>query len=176
MPSFSTRNRLRRVVGGLATLAALAVLAVLLDFIIDIRPAGIAASYRFSINEPAFDRPAILRSNNLVILLIRRSPQTRERLRAASRTLADPDSRRSRQPAAAANALRSLHEEYFVAYARGTDFGCELVAEGNHLREICGSASYDFAGRALPGERVVHNLSIPDYHFSADFKQLVVKP
>ena len=115
-------------------------------------------------------------ADNLAILLIRRSPELLDRLRGADYALSDRDSRHSRQPEAAANPLRSLHEEYFVAYATGTDFGCELVVEGDRLREICGSARYDFAGRTLRGERDVPNLAIPDYHFSADFKRLVIRP
>ncbi len=167
---------MRRLLGGLAALAGLAITAVLFDFAFDLRPAGIADVYRFELPELPYDQPRILRSGNLAVVVIRRSPRTIARLEREAAALADPGSRGSRQPEAARNPLRSLHAAYFVAYATGTDFGCELVVDGERLREVCGSASWDFAGRAPPDERGFHNLTIPDYHFSANFKRLVIRP
>ena len=94
----------------------------------------------------------------------------------SSAGLQDPQSRRSTQPAYAGNPLRSKHPELFVSFAIGTDYGCALEAEGFELKEVCGEARYDFAGRALAGERQFRNLAIPDYNFSADFTSLTVRP
>ncbi len=148
----------------------------MLDFAIDLRPPGIQESYRLEVGELAADEARVLRRDRLAILVIRRSAATLERLSRAGQRLQDPMSRRSSQPAWAANPLRSKYPEYFVAYAIGTDFGCalEIVADG--VKEICGNASYDFAGRALDGQREFPNLPIPDYNFSDDYRRLTVRP
>ena len=149
---------------------------MLVDFAIDFRPRQLQDSYRFDFAPLAEDEVRVLRHDNLSILLIRRSPATLLRLREASSGLQDPDSRRSRQPAFAQNPLRSRHPEFFVAYAIGTDFGCGLEVGGFELKEVCGDARYDFAGRAFEGEREFKNLPVPDYNFSGDYTSLTVRP
>jgi hypothetical protein len=72
--------------------------------------------------------------------------------------------------------LRSRYDHYFVSYAVGTDLGCPLRLLPSTVREICGSADYDFAGRALKGANQFPNLSIPDYNFANNFSTLIVKP
>jgi hypothetical protein len=154
----------------------LLVLYVLLDFAIDIRPSGVQDSYRFEIGPLSEDQPRILRRDNLSILVLRRSAGTVARLRKATEGLQDPESRRSSQPDYAANPLRSRRPELFVSYAIGTDFGCGLEIAVSTLKEICGSARYDFAGRALAGDRQFPNLVVPDYNFSDDFRYLTIRP
>ena len=151
-------------------------LYVLLDFAFDLRPSHVQEAYRFELAPLADDEVRVLRRDNLSILLIRRSPATLARLRESSTGLQDPESRRSSQPAYAENPLRSKHPGLFVGFAVGTDFGCALEADGFELKEICGEARYDFAGRALAGGRRFRNLAIPDYNFSADFTSLTVRP
>jgi ubiquinol-cytochrome c reductase iron-sulfur subunit len=161
----------------LALFILLAAIAwVLLDFMIDLRPSSIQSSYRFEVPELAPDEVRILRRDNLAIVLARRSPASIAALRQASANLQDPDSRDSRQPEYARNPLRSRHPQYFVSYAFGTDLGCGLTVEPPGLREICGSARYDLAGRALAGAKRFSNLPIPDYNFDADFKRLTINP
>lgn len=157
-------------------IAGLFVVYILLDFAIDFRPAQIDSSYRFSIAALEEDRPAILRQDNLSIIVIKRSARTIRSLRQSLSGLQDPDSRRSSQPAGAGNSLRSLEPGYFVSYAVGTDLGCLLVIEETSLRESCGTARYDFAGRALQAARKFQNLVVPDYNFSNDFNTLTIKP
>lgn len=149
---------------------------MLLDFTIDIRPPGVQDYYRFEVGTLAEDQPRILRSGNLSILVLRRSAPTVAKLRESAEGLQDPQSRRSRQPDYAANPLRSRTAEYFVAYGIGTDLGCGIEVLGSAFKEICGSARYDFAGRALVGERRFQNLAIPDYNFSENFETLTVRP
>jgi ubiquinol-cytochrome c reductase iron-sulfur subunit len=149
---------------------------VLLDFAIDLRPAAVQSSYRFEVPDLAPDEVRILRRDNFAIVLARRSAATVEALRQASAGLQDPRSENSRQPEYARNALRSRDPGYFVAYAYGTDLGCELSISPPGLRESCGSARYDLAGRALAGTKRFSNLPIPDYNFDADFKRLTVNP
>lgn len=149
---------------------------MLLDFAIDLRPSGVQDSYYFKLGKVALDQPRILRQDNLAIVVIRRSAATVARLRQGGASLQDPDSRDSRQPAYARNTLRSKIPEWFVSYAIGTDLGCPLEAEADSLKEICGSARYDFAGRALAADKSFRNLPIPDYNFAGDFSRLTIKP
>lgn len=172
----SVRNRLRIALKSLAAIAALAMAYVLFDFSIDIRPPGIQESYRFQVGELAEDEARILRRDNLSILVIRRSAATVARLLQPNARLQDPLSLHSSQPDFAANPLRSKIPEYFVSYAIGTDYGCTLQIVTDGVREICGDASYDFAGRAVDGEREFKNLPVPDYNFSDDFHYLTVRP
>ena len=150
---------------------------VLADYSIDIRPQNVHANYRFSLNmsDIAFDNPIWLRQDNLNILLIKRSISLRNQLSHSSKKLQDIESDSSRQPTYAKNSLRSRDETYFVSYAYGTDLTCPLeLIDNQTLKEICGAASYDFAGRAISGTNQFQNLSIPDYNFNDDFSLLTI--
>jgi len=170
------RSRLRRLVRYFGLLLAAGIGFILLDFAIDLRPSSVHSSYYFNLGEIALDQPRILRQDNLAIVVIRRSPATVARLRQGGVRLQDPDSRDSKQPAFALNALRSKNSEWFVSYAIGTDLGCLLQVEADSLKEICGSARYDFAGRALAADKSFRNLPIPDYNFAVDFSSLTIRP
>jgi ubiquinol-cytochrome c reductase iron-sulfur subunit len=156
--------------------AGLAVLYVLLDFMIDVRPSTIQASYRFNLGELAPDEIKIIRQDNLSILVIRRSAETIGSLQASLDQVQDPQSLDSNQPDYARNTLRSRQPQYFVSYALGTDLGCTLKVLQDSLQEICGGARYDLAGRALKGENEFSNLSIPDYNFTNNFSILTINP
>lgn len=154
-----------------------AVIFVLIDFAIDMRPATVQTSYRFIIREIQLDQPVWLREDNLTVILIHRSKQVNEALNLRTEHLQNLSSDLSNQPEYAKNTLRSKYPEYFVSYANGTDLGCivELKSEGL-LGEICGDAQYDFAGRALISKKSFQNLSIPDYNFSDNFNTLIIRP
>ena len=154
----------------------LAVLYVLLDFIVDVRPPRVQDSYRFEVGELLPDRPRILRQDNLSILVIRRSEETVARLRESIQNLQDPGSQYSRQPDFAENLLRSKYPELFVSYAIGTNLGCLLEVTEQGIGEVCSEATYDYAGRALQAANEFQNLAIPDYTFSDDFKTLTIWP
>jgi len=171
------RQLLVRVTQWSMTLFALLGLYVVLGYTIDIRPATIQSSYHFNLHDIPFDQPVWLSQDNLTILLIRRSDRLRVELLESKLNLQDPESRSSRQPEYAKNSLRSRSEEYFVSYALGTDLGCPLKAVNKRsLRESCGSASYDYAGRAISGRNRFQNLAIPDYNFNHDYSALTVNP
>jgi len=158
-------------------LALFSLLYVLADFSIDFRPKNIQASYHFSItgNDLAYDSPVWLQQDNLSILLIKRSTHLKNQLNNTTKDLQDIESNSSRQPSYAKNPLRSRDETYYVSYAFGTDLTCPLKLDDNQtLQEICGTASYDFAGRALSGNNQFQNLSIPDYTFNSDFSFLTI--
>jgi ubiquinol-cytochrome c reductase iron-sulfur subunit len=149
---------------------------VFVDFAIDLRPAEIQDSYRFTIGTIPEDQPQWLKQDNLTILVIRRSDSLIDGL-TNHEDLQDPESEQSHQPEYAKNPLRARHTRYFVSYAVGTDLGCPLeLVEPAQLGEICGAARYDFSGRAIKSKNQFQNLTIPDYNFSEDFKTLTIRP
>jgi Rieske Fe-S protein len=170
------RKILRSSVKYFWLLGGLSVLYVLLDFAIDFRPSNVQSSYRFKLGELESDEVKFLRQDNLSILVMRRSAATRAALMRVEVPLQDPDSRYSHQPDDASNPLRSRHAEYFVSYAVGTDLGCPLKVLASGFQESCSNARYDFAGRALEGNKRFQNLSIPDYNFDSDFSSLTIYP
>jgi len=171
-----SRKTLQQSIRCLAILAAIAIAYVLIDFSIDIRPPAVQATYEFNIGDPVQDRLIILRQQNLSIVLIKRSKTAIARLLQSNQNLQDVDSDHSSQPDFAKNQLRSKYPEYFVSYATGTDLGCALVEEQFLMKEICGEARYDFAGRALQGKKKFSNLVIPAYQFSNGFRTLMISP
>ena len=176
MPVAADRSGLKRLIKYFAIVLAAAFSYVLLDFAFDLRPPGVHSSYQFNVNELPPDRARILRQDNLSVLVIRRSAGTIAALRENLAGLQDPESERSHQPRFAANLLRSSHPEYFVSYAIGTDFGCGLEVGESAIKEICGTARYDFAGRALQGNNNFLNLAVPDYTFTNNFNTLTIRP
>lgn len=178
MPN-NRRELLLRLTKYFISLSIAGVFIVVVDYAIDIRPANVHARYHFPLdiaNTP-FDQPIWLRQDNLSILLIRRSSGLINQLREAKTHLQDINSDSSRQPSFAKNALRSRHKDYFVSYAIGTDLACALEVQANLLlKETCGNARYDFAGRALGNEIQFQNLTIPDYTFNHDFSLLTIIP
>jgi len=170
------REQLKTLFKGLSAVLGLAILYVLVDFAIDIRPPRVQDSYHFKINSLTPDVPLFLRQDNLVIVVIARSAASVAGLQRSAANLQDPASRLSHQPAFATNALRSRQAEYFVSYAIGTHLGCVLEAFERSLGEICSNARYDFAGRALQGENKFQNLAVPNYNFSNDFSTLTIRP
>ena len=171
-----TRKFLQTAVRYFLLLGGLAVLYVVLDFMIDVRPSTIQSSYRFNVGALAPDEIKIVRQDNLLILVVRRSPATIASLQAATAQVQDPQSEDSNQPEYARNSLRSRHPQYFVSYALGTDLGCALKVLELTLQEACSRARYDLAGRALKGENEFSNLSIPDYNFTNNFSTLTIEP
>ena len=176
MPVAADRNGLKRSIRVFAIVLAAAISYVLLDFAFDLRPPRIHSSYQFNVAELPLDQVRILRQDNLSVLVIRRSATTISALRRNLAGLQDPESERSQQPGFAANLLRSRHSEYFVSYAIGTDFGCSLELGESLIKEICGKARYDFAGRALQGDNKFLNLAVPDYTFTNNFNTLTIRP
>ena len=177
MPAVTNRLVLLRLTKYLMGLLAFAFLYVLVDFMVDIRPAAIHASYRFTLSQIPLDQPVWLRQDNLTILLIHRSRAVIEAIKKRKKGLQDANSSSSHQPSYTRNTLRSRDERYFVAYGLGTDLGCRLITDTDQtLRESCSMARYDFAGRAITGNSRFLNLRIPDYTFDQTFSVLTVNP
>ena len=61
-------------------------------------------------------------------------------------------------------------DDYFVAYAIGTNLGCPLQeVEGFKLKESCSSAQYDFNGQPVGRNPRFTALHVPVYNFCDDF-------
>lgn len=175
--ALTKRALLSRLTKYLIGITIFGLLFVLVDFSIDFRPKNVQEIYLFSLktSDLSYDSPTWLRQDNLHILLIKRSVNLRNQLSQTRQNLQDPDSHSSRQPDYAKNKLRSKDDLYFVSYAIGTDLSCPLeLKEKQMLKEICGAASYDFAGRAFSGGNRFQNLAIPDYNFNDDFSLLTI--
>jgi len=173
----NNRLVLLRLTNYLLGLLVFAVLYVLVDFMVDIRPAAIHSSYRFTLPQLPLDQPVWLSQDNLTILLIHRSRAVIDAIKKSKKGLQDANSSSSHQPDYTRNTLRSRDERYFVAYGLGTDLGCRLEVDIDHtLRESCSTARYDYAGRAITGKNRFLNLRIPDYTFNQTFSILTVNP
>lgn len=111
------------------------------------------------------------------IWIMRRTSEMIRALGEPNPVLADPDSRRSLQPAACGNATRSVRPEIFVAVGICTHLGCtpalqldndslklELRAPGGFLCP-CHGSRFDLAGRVVKNIPAPTNLEIPDYRF-----------
>jgi Rieske Fe-S protein len=102
------------------------------------------------------------------IIIIRRSPETQRLLRESDKDLADPYSRQSHQPEGTEHPLRSLNDEYLVAWLPKLEAGCSMdfeppsLGKPGRLVNSCSGQSYDLAGRALL-QGV--NLDIPQYRW-----------
>jgi ubiquinol-cytochrome c reductase iron-sulfur subunit len=109
------------------------------------------------------------------VWIMRRTPDMVAALQRPDPLLADPLSRRSEQPAACANATRSLRPDLFVAEAVCTHLGCtprlqlddaalnaSLQAPGGFVCP-CHGSRFDLAGRVLRNVPAPDNLSIPPY-------------
>lgn len=111
------------------------------------------------------------------VWLLRRTPAMIAALRQPLAELADPQSRRSLQPASCVNPLRSLRPEYFVAIGVCTHLGCsptlrlddaalqaELHAPGGFVCP-CHGSRFDLAGRVVRNVPAPTNLEIPAHGY-----------
>ena len=76
MPESRKREQIRRWVGYGGWLIAAAVIYVLIDFSVDLRPPAVQTSYRFNIPELTPNEPVFLRQDNYSVVVILRSRQS----------------------------------------------------------------------------------------------------
>ena len=102
------------------------------------------------------------------VFVVRRTPETVERLRAEGAELADPDSdNQKKQPAYAKNAWRSRRPEIGVYLGLCTHLGCSPKfrrAEGTFFC-VCHGSVFDLAGRVFKNKPAPDNLEVPPYRF-----------
>jgi ubiquinol-cytochrome c reductase iron-sulfur subunit len=114
------------------------------------------------------------------VWIVRRTPQMLAALAQPDRRLADPDSQREQQPAAARNATRSLRPEVFVAVGICTHLGCSptAVPGGSANPSVpadwpggwfcpCHGSLFDGAGRVLRDMPAPTNLEVPPHRWAS---------
>ena len=102
------------------------------------------------------------------VFVVRRTPETVERLAAEGAELADPDSdNQKKQPAYAKNAWRSRRPEIGVYLGLCTHLGCSPKfrrAEETFFC-VCHGSVFDLAGRVFKNKPAPDNLEVPPYRF-----------
>jgi len=112
------------------------------------------------------------------VWVVRRTPSMLASLKQVEDEVADPVSRKSNQPAYAANPYRSLKEEYLVVVGICTHLGCspdKRLAAGavSGLGDNwqggffcpCHGSKFDLAGRVYKNVPAPTNLDVPPYHY-----------
>lgn len=120
------------------------------------------------------------------VWVLRRTAEMLAALQGHDAELADPQSRRSLQPAGAANATRSLQPELFVAVGICTHLGCSptAVAAGAAHPGVgadwpggffcpCHGSTFDGAGRVYRNKPAPTNLDVPPHRYLGA-QQLVI--
>ncbi len=102
------------------------------------------------------------------VFVVRRTPETVDRLVAEGAELADPDSdNQKKQPAYAKNAWRSRRPEIGVYLGLCTHLGCSPKfrrAEETFFC-VCHGSVFDLAGRVFKNKPAPDNLEVPPYRF-----------
>ena len=119
------------------------------------------------------------------MFVLRRSVDTLTSLQRHADLLADPQSKRSVQPAYAKNVDRSIRPEYSVMVGICTHLGCiptfrptpgtaDLGASWpGGFYCPCHGSKFDLAGRVFKNVPAPTNLVIPPYHFASDASLLI---
>lgn len=113
------------------------------------------------------------------IFILRRTPEMLATLSGHEDWLADPDSRRSEQPAYAANAVRSRRPDALVLIGICTHLGCiPTFRPKPGAPDIgaswpggfycpCHGSKFDLAGRVFKNVPAPTNLEVPPYEFAS---------
>lgn len=119
------------------------------------------------------------------VFVLRRTPDMLGALARHDDLLADPLSRRSEQPAATRNAMRSVRPELVVLEAVCTHLGCipsfrptpgapDIGASWpGGFYCPCHGSKFDFAGRVFKNVPAPTNLTVPPHQFAADSKLVI---
>jgi ubiquinol-cytochrome c reductase iron-sulfur subunit len=119
------------------------------------------------------------------VWILNRTPQMLQDVKACDGRVADPQSKRSEQPAYAKNEYRSLKPEFLVAVGICTHLGCSPVERLKAEPEPfagdwkggfycpCHGSLYDLAGRVYKNKPAPDNLIVPPYKFLSDTKLVI---
>ncbi len=114
------------------------------------------------------------------VWVLRRTPEALATLAEVRDKLLDPESKDSEQPDYAANEVRSLKPEIFVAIGVCTHLGCSPTYRPDQRPADlgpewlggffcpCHGSLFDLAGRVYKGVPAPKNLEIPPYRFLSD--------
>ncbi len=135
--SLLSREHIAKSIKYLTWLGALAILWVMFEymFIGSSRSIPIIKSIKIHVDEFKQHDVVMVQHQQVPFVLVHRTAQQIKQLKETYQ---------------GDNALRSLSDEYFIALAIGTNFGCIVAKyQQNLLKESCSQAVYDFTGRSL---------------------------
>jgi len=123
---------------------------------------------------------------NRPVMIVHRTPEMLENIRALEGSLRDATSEFSQQPDYAKNWHRSIRPELFVVVDVCTHLACTPSFHPEYaIREVgpwwkggllcpCHNSQYDFAGRIFEGSSPAPiNLPIPPHHYVSDTKIVI---
>ena len=119
------------------------------------------------------------------VWVVRRTPEMLKTLEADEDRVADPESKRSQQPAYAKNDYRSVKPEYLIVVGICTHLGCSPVDRLDPQPEPfatdwhggfycpCHGSLFDLAGRVYKNKPAPDNLTVPPHKYLSDTKLLI---
>jgi ubiquinol-cytochrome c reductase iron-sulfur subunit len=119
------------------------------------------------------------------VWIVRRTPDMMKMIELDADKVADPDSKRSEQPAYAKNAYRALKPDYLVVVGICTHLGCSpvdrLAPEPQPFASDwhggfycpCHGSLFDLAGRVYKNKPAPDNLPVPPYKFVGDTRIVI---
>ena len=144
----SRRENLQRNVKLFATVFAMFIIYVVIDFSFTLPTDIEKQQYRIPLPNLEADRVYFFKADNQQVIIIRYSENLQKKLKIDM----------------------TQNQGYFVAYALGTYLSCPLdVIDKQYLKESCSNATYDFAGEPLPNNQNFTALRVPVYNFCKDF-------
>ena len=190
LPADSPEERDRRLWLGVATAASDAGLAATaVPFVASLAPSETARALGARVDVDVSSlRPGDLRTvewRGKPVFVLRRTPEMFDGLARHDALLADPQSRRSEQPAVARNALRSSRPDLAVVEAVCTHLGCvptfrptpgspDIGAEWpGGFYCPCHGSKFDLAGRVFKNVPAPTNLTVPPYRFLSETALLI---
>lgn len=190
LPADSPEERDRRLWLGVATAASDAGLAATaVPFVASLAPSETARALGAPVDVDVSSlRPGDLRTvewRGKPVFVLRRTPEMFDGLARHDALLADPQSRRSEQPAVACNALRSSRPDLAVIEAVCTHLGCvptfrptpgspDIGAEWpGGFYCPCHGSKFDLAGRVFKNVPAPTNLTVPPYRFLSETALLI---
>jgi ubiquinol-cytochrome c reductase iron-sulfur subunit len=119
------------------------------------------------------------------VWVVRRTKDMLDTVRGNDDNVADPQSKKKMQPAYAANAFRSIKEEFLVVVGICTHLGCSPVGKFAKQAEAfdpnwqggfycpCHGSLFDLAGRVYKNKPAPDNLVVPPYKYLSDTRILI---
>ena len=119
------------------------------------------------------------------VWIVRRTPDMMKMIDLDDSKVADPESKRSQQPAYAKNRIRALKPEYLVVVGICTHLGCSpvdrLTPEPQPFASDwhggfycpCHGSLFDLAGRVYKNKPAPDNLPVPPYRFVGETKLVI---
>jgi ubiquinol-cytochrome c reductase iron-sulfur subunit len=183
-------DRRRLLTTAAATIGGVGVGAVSVPFVQSLLPNQAAKAAGADVEVDIADiRPGqmkVIAWRNQPVMIVHRTPEMLENIRALEGQLRDANSEASQQPDYAKNWHRSIRPEVFVVLDVCTHLSCTPSFRPEYaIREAgpwwrggllcpCHNSQYDFAGRVFEGiSPAPRNLPIPPHHYLSDTKIVI---